>query len=133
MKKNKFFVFEMLAMVLALGLSFVGCKSGGSSTLTINNCPKSATVMVCESATTPPATQIDFLNVFAVSNFVAVSNDRSSPFSLINMYGFAWKTTGTYMVIVTSDFDNCFKEVSFRNGSAIVDYNEMASQDSLPL
>jgi sugar lactone lactonase YvrE len=119
---------------VSIELTRVVNKSGSgaqtrSGTLTINNCPKGVSLMVCANAT--PATQMAFIS--SIMNFVAVSTDGSSPFSLIGMDGSAWKATGTYMVYVTSGFNNYFKVVSFRNGSATVDYNEMTSQESLPL
>jgi len=142
---NRNFWLGILVMVLVFGMAVVGCddgstggnnsgngnSSGNGGTLTVNNCPSIATVVVCDSNT--PTTLMELSQVVSVTVIAAGQGSRS-PFALKNIDGSNFTRTGSFLVVLTANSDNYFKgNVNFSNGSATVDFNSMTSQTSLPV
>jgi hypothetical protein len=85
-----------------------------------------------------PTTNSEFTNATAVAS--ALSQDRTSPFTLKNYFGSAFTQTGSFLVVLsvydtldaTIASSTYFKgDVSFNNGSATVDFDSMTSITSL--
>jgi hypothetical protein len=83
-----------------------------------------------------PTTQLELLN--SMTTFLAQNLEQwsSSPFSLKSIGSIsAWTGSGTYFVYIVCDpsTGNALKSnVSFSNGSATIDYDDMTNQSSLP-
>jgi hypothetical protein len=132
-KRNKLFLAGMfgkaiLIIVLAFVLVLTGC--GGGGTLTVNNCPKSGSVLICDSDA--PATQMEFVG--ALTDFIAVGTaDSGSSYTLRTITSAKFAKSGNFLVIITIGSNNYFQaNVRFTNGVATVDFESMTSQESLP-
>jgi hypothetical protein len=104
-----------------------GDHPDGRSTLIIRNSPGIGQVFV--SINKPePTTWLECQGL--LDNMVTIGHaiDKST----YNLYPFS--ETGSYLVVFSYAGDFYFRgNVSFRNGSAIVDFNTMTSRSSLPL
>jgi hypothetical protein len=137
MKSTKY-LLAMLGMVLALGLVLVGCgdknsgdptSSGGEpSTLTVNNAPKSGTVLICDSAV--PTTLQEYT---ALSQHQLAMGNTGGPSSYkLGNTGGPFTQSGNFLVVLMLVSDSGLKtniyfkgNVSFSKGSATVDFNDM--------
>jgi hypothetical protein len=141
MNKPTKFITGMLAMALVFGMMAVGCGDGGSSggggggnygTLTINNCP-AITSLSIYNPPKAPTTQAEFDT--ASISYIAIAMSRKSPFQLVSIINPAEKFThtGNFMVVILTGGTNYFKaNVPFTNGSATIDFSDMAPSSSLP-
>jgi hypothetical protein len=147
-KRNELFLTGMfgkaiLIIVLAFVLVLTGC--GESGTLTVNNCPRSGSVLICDSDA--PATQMELAG--DLIDFIAGGTTSSgSSYTLKAFWGITpglgtvirtiasggrFTKSGNFLVIITVDGNNYFQaDVSFTNGVATVDFESMTSQESLP-
>lgn len=137
MKRNVF-ILAVIGCVTAAVLCIAGCASTGSGSggtsagggaLTIRNMP-SGNVMVYVSNYGPISARDDILKAAALP--AARGSGKSSPVSLTTSGG-AFTGSGSYLVIINSGLTQKFKAgVSFRGGSASVDFNSMTDTASLP-
>jgi hypothetical protein len=142
--KKKSLIFGILVCLLIFSFGLTGCDngsggsdddSGSKGTLTIENCPQQAHVYICTNST--PTTMMDFTS--KLTSFLAQNLETfgSSPFSLAKFGSISvWTGSGKYLIIVVCDpsTGNAFKaDVSFKNGSATIDYNDMTKESTLPL
>ena len=101
-----------------------------NGTLTVRNCPADSSVFVCENDT--PETLLDLAGL--LSDVAAVGLGEKPPFPLYTPSGEDFTATGTFLVIILVDSVIYYVDnVRFSKGSAIVDFNKMNSQISLPI
>jgi hypothetical protein len=128
----------MLAFALALGMAVFGCDNGTTGngngngpggTLTVNNCPSSGSVVICDS--NEPTTRLELSGL--ITGYIAVGQaDSATSYRLIKNNGTEFNSSGSFLVILSVGMNNYFKKISFSNGSGSVDFNSMTSQMTLP-
>jgi hypothetical protein len=134
MKKRNFLI-AMAGISLALGMMVIGCdQDGGGSnpgTLTVNNCP-AITSLSIYNPPKAPTTESEFDT--ALNSIVATTMSSKSPFQLMPITNPAEKFThtGNFMVVILTGGTVYFKaNVSFTNGSATINFSDMAPSSSL--
>jgi hypothetical protein len=130
-------------MALVFGMTAVGCDSdsgsssgsgtGGNGILTVINAPQVALAYIYADAPTP-TTYNELSRVIGPAAMAALSTDNYSPYSLVNHPNVTpFTRTGSFLVVLLRNqaIVHCQGGVSFKNGSATVDFNSMTVIDPL--
>jgi len=138
--KKTFRFFGIIALALLIGFSFITCSNptgggggGGGGGLTVLNCPANSIATVYINA--HPTTQVEFIDIYSLSNPVAACTNTTSPFSLIDVSTCSnFAGTGKYFVeVMTTQDERFLSDVNFVSGIASINYNVMTKYTDLPL
>jgi len=127
-----------LVLLLLFSLALIGCDedagkngaNGRKSVVIIENSPGSGSLIVCDSPA--PVTVMDWAHLSSGAIAVGVASDRST-YNMSAISGYYFLKTGNYLVLLSVGTEGYFKEnVSFKDGSATINFNNMTPLRSLP-